>query len=39
MGIQTVAEYVEDNEILMELKGIGIDYAQGYGIARPAPLQ
>lgn len=39
MGIQTVAEYVEDNEILMELKGLEIDYAQGYGIARPSPLQ
>jgi diguanylate cyclase (GGDEF)-like protein/PAS domain S-box-containing protein len=39
MGIQTVAEYVENNDILIELKSLGIDYAQGYGIARPAPLQ
>ncbi|NJM76259.1 MAG: EAL domain-containing protein [Acaryochloridaceae cyanobacterium RU_4_10] len=39
MGIQTVAEYVENNDILIELKSIGIDYAQGYGIAKPAPLQ
>lgn len=38
MGIQTVAEYVENGDILMELKGLGINYAQGYGIARPAPL-
>jgi diguanylate cyclase (GGDEF)-like protein len=39
MGIQTVAEYVENNDILIELKSLGIDYAQGYGIAKPAPLQ
>jgi diguanylate cyclase (GGDEF)-like protein len=39
MGIQTVAEYVENTDILMELLNLGIDYAQGYGIARPAPLQ
>jgi diguanylate cyclase (GGDEF)-like protein len=38
MGIQTVAEYVENNDILMELQNLGIGYAQGYGIARPAPL-
>jgi diguanylate cyclase (GGDEF)-like protein len=38
MEIQTVAEYVENNEILVELKKLGVDYAQGYGIARPAPL-
>jgi EAL domain-containing protein (putative c-di-GMP-specific phosphodiesterase class I) len=38
MGIQTVAEFVENKEILTKLKILGIDYAQGYGIARPAPL-
>ncbi len=38
MEIQTVAEFVENNEILLELNKLGLDYAQGYGIARPAPL-
>jgi diguanylate cyclase (GGDEF)-like protein/PAS domain S-box-containing protein len=38
MGIQTIAEFVESDEILMKLKTLGINYAQGYGIARPAPL-
>jgi diguanylate cyclase (GGDEF)-like protein/PAS domain S-box-containing protein len=38
MGIQTIAEFVENNDILMKLKTLGINYAQGYGIARPAPL-
>lgn len=38
MGIKTVAEYVEDEKTLHKLKELGVDYAQGYGIARPAPL-
>jgi diguanylate cyclase (GGDEF)-like protein len=38
MGIQTIAEFVENTEILTKLKVLGINYAQGYGIARPAPL-
>ncbi|MEM9508153.1 MAG: EAL domain-containing protein [Cyanobacteria bacterium P01_E01_bin.35] len=38
MKIETVAEFVEDDEILQQLKGIGVDYAQGYGIAQPQPL-
>ena len=39
MGIQTIAEFVENDEILAELRRIGVNYAQGYGIARPAPLE
>jgi EAL domain-containing protein (putative c-di-GMP-specific phosphodiesterase class I) len=38
MGMQTIAEFVEDSETLEALADIGIDYAQGYGIARPEPL-
>jgi diguanylate cyclase (GGDEF)-like protein/PAS domain S-box-containing protein len=37
MGMQTIAEYVENDEILSKLKAIGVDYAQGYGIAKPRP--
>jgi len=37
-GIRTVAEFVEHPETLKLLKEIGVDYAQGYGVARPAPL-
>jgi EAL domain-containing protein (putative c-di-GMP-specific phosphodiesterase class I) len=29
---------VEDQAILDELRTIGVDYAQGFGIARPRPL-
>lgn len=39
MGIQTIAEFVESPEVLTKLETLGIDFAQGYGIARPAPLQ
>jgi EAL domain-containing protein (putative c-di-GMP-specific phosphodiesterase class I) len=36
-GIQTVAEFVEDVETLAVLSDIGVDYVQGFGIAKPAP--
>jgi len=39
MGIQTVAEFVESKEILEQLRQLGVDYAQGYVIHKPAPLQ
>ena len=38
LGMKTVAEYVENDEILELLKDIGVDYAQGYGIEKPIPL-
>jgi EAL domain-containing protein (putative c-di-GMP-specific phosphodiesterase class I) len=36
-GRQTIAEFVENEEILAALKEIGVDYVQGYAIARPTP--
>jgi len=36
-GMQTTAEFVETEEIEARLFEIGIDFAQGYGIARPEP--
>jgi EAL domain-containing protein (putative c-di-GMP-specific phosphodiesterase class I) len=38
IGIKTIAEFVENEQILKKLADIGVDYAQGYGIAKPAPL-
>jgi diguanylate cyclase (GGDEF)-like protein len=38
MGKRTIAEYVENQQILALLNEIGVDYAQGFGIARPLPL-
>ncbi len=37
MGIQTIAEFVENDEILEALKKIGVDFAQGYGVEKPRP--
>ncbi|MBW4615870.1 MAG: PAS domain S-box protein [Desmonostoc vinosum HA7617-LM4] len=38
MGIRTIAEFVENKAILERITALGIDYAQGYGIAEPRPL-
>jgi EAL domain-containing protein (putative c-di-GMP-specific phosphodiesterase class I) len=38
MGMQTVAEFVENDEIFSALRAIGVDFGQGYGIAKPVPL-
>jgi len=34
-GKKTIAEFAENNEIITMLKGMGIDYAQGYGVSEP----
>ncbi|MBZ0092223.1 MAG: EAL domain-containing protein, partial [Sulfuricellaceae bacterium] len=39
MDIQTIAEFVENDAILEKLRYIGVDYAQGFGIAKPKPLE
>ena len=39
LRIKTIAEFVENREILEALRDIGVDYAQGYGIAKPLPLE
>lgn len=38
MGKKTIAEFVENEQIRARLKELGVDYAQGYGIAMPEPL-
>jgi EAL domain-containing protein (putative c-di-GMP-specific phosphodiesterase class I) len=39
MNLKTIAEFVEDEIILEKLRTIGVDYAQGYAIGRPVPLE
>jgi diguanylate cyclase (GGDEF)-like protein len=38
LGKQTIAEFVEDADTLQLLRRLGVDFAQGYHIGRPAPL-
>jgi diguanylate cyclase (GGDEF)-like protein/PAS domain S-box-containing protein len=38
MGKLTVAEYVEDHAAVARLQEMGVDYAQGFYLARPQPL-
>jgi diguanylate cyclase (GGDEF)-like protein/PAS domain S-box-containing protein len=38
MGIRTIAEFVEDMDIFNKLAVIGVDFAQGYGIEVPLPM-
>ena len=38
MGLVTVAEYVETEEIRARVAAIGVDYGQGFAINRPQPL-
>ncbi|MDT6960770.1 diguanylate cyclase [Cupriavidus sp. SZY C1] len=39
LGVRTVAEWVEDEGTLHTLRAIGVDYAQGYAIGKPMPLE
>ena len=39
MGKKTIAEFVENKEIFTLLNEPGEDYAQGYGIGKPVPLE
>jgi len=38
MGTKTIAEFVENDEILSILRDVGVDYVQGFGIGKPRPL-
>lgn len=38
MSMQTIAEFVENDEIKGMLREMNVDYAQGYGIHTPQPL-
>lgn len=38
LGTKTIAEFVEDDDTRVALIELGIDYAQGFGIHKPQPL-
>jgi len=37
--VRSVAQLVESREIIDKLREVGVDYAQGMGIARPISLR
>jgi diguanylate cyclase (GGDEF)-like protein/PAS domain S-box-containing protein len=39
MGMQTIAEFVENDQIKDMLTDIGVNYGQGYGLGKPKPLR
>ena len=36
---QTIAEFAENDEIIAMLRGMGVDYAQGYGVSEPKRIE
>ncbi len=38
MGLKTVGEYAESDDIIDALRSLGVDFAQGYGVQRPRAL-
>jgi EAL domain-containing protein (putative c-di-GMP-specific phosphodiesterase class I) len=36
---RTIAEFVESHAILDRLRGLGVDFAQGYAVAPPVPIE
>lgn len=38
MQLETIAEFVENAEILSRLQEIGVDYVQGYHLGKPQPI-
>jgi len=38
IGVKTVAELVESEELIIRLREVGVDFAQGFGISRPRSL-
>ena len=39
IGLETIAEYVENEAIERKLSGLGVHYVQGFGIGRAKPLR
>lgn len=39
MGMKTIAEFVENDQIKIMLEDLGVDYVQGYGIGKPEPFK
>jgi diguanylate cyclase (GGDEF)-like protein/PAS domain S-box-containing protein len=38
MGVQTIAEFVESQDVLEKLMSLGVDHVQGYQLGKPQPM-
>ena len=38
MNVRTIAEYIENDELVLKLTHMGADFGQGFGLARPVPM-
>ena len=38
-GFGVIAECVEEQEVFLQLKKLGVGYAQGFGVVRPQPIE
>ncbi len=39
MGKQTIAEFVDSAKVMKALRAIGVDFAQGFWVSKPAPFE
>lgn len=39
MGLETITEYAESDEIVKRLKTLGIDFAQGFALQKPVDVE
>ncbi|MBN2964244.1 EAL domain-containing protein [Sulfurospirillum sp. T05] len=39
LGAKTIAEYIHNEAILRQAQALGVDYLQGFHLAKPAPLE
>ena len=39
LGQRTIAEFVETPGHVQALRALGVDYAQGYAVAKPRPIE
>ena len=39
LGIRTIAESIEEQDVLLRVKAFGVEFAQGFGIYRPHPIE
>ena len=37
-GLETIAEFVENDDVKQALAALGVDFAQGFGVCKPMPL-